>query len=134
MKKLNGKTISSGIAKGIVNLYSNEYEEFIPHYGIDEAQIPNEIERLKQSFQKAKSLMNEMIDLSTQSSDNQAAEIVNVHLMILTDPQLFYKMEQLIIQNKINAEHAINDIFNEYIDLHKKSSCIFRNSSMISWM
>ncbi|MFC2165880.1 phosphoenolpyruvate--protein phosphotransferase [Acidobacteriota bacterium] len=126
MKILKGKTISSGIAKGVVNLYLNEHEESVPHYGIDETQIPNEIERLKQAFKKAKSLMNEMIDLSTQSSDEQAAEIVNVHLMILNDPKLFFKIEKLIIKNKINAEHAINDIFNEYIELHKKKHMHFQ--------
>ena len=51
-------------------------------------------------------------------------EIVDVHLMLLTDPKLISKIEQRIIQNKINAEHAINDIFDEYIDLHKLQSCI----------
>lgn len=126
MKILKGKTISSGIAKGIVNLYSSKHEESVLHYGIDESQVPNEIERFKQAFQKAKSLMNEMIDLSKQSSEEQAAEIVNVHLMILNDPNLILKIEQLIIQNKINAEHAINDVFNEYIDLHKKKHMHFQ--------
>ncbi len=78
--------------------------------------------------------MKEMIDFSKQSSDEQAAEIVNVHLMILDDLKLFSKIEQRIIQNKINAEHAIYDIFSEYIDSQKKSIFIFRNSSMISRM
>ena len=126
MKILKGKTISSGIAKGIVALYSSKDEESIPHYGIDESQVSNEIERLQQAIQKAKSLMNEMIALSKQSSDEQAMEIVDVHLMILNDPKLISKIEQLVIQNKINAEHAINDIFDEYIDLHKKKHLHFQ--------
>jgi phosphotransferase system enzyme I (PtsI) len=114
MKILKGKTVSSGIAKGVVTLYSSEYEESVPHYGIDEAQVPNEKERLKEAFEKTKSLMSEMITLAKQSSEEQAAKIVNVHLMILNDPNLILKLEQLIIQNKINAEHAIFDVFNDY--------------------
>jgi phosphotransferase system enzyme I (PtsI) len=126
MKILKGKSISSGIAKGIVALYSSKYEESVPHYGIDDAQVPNEKERLKEAFEKTKSLMRDMINLSKDSSDEQAAEIVNVHLMILNDPNLILKIEQLIIQNKINAEHAIIDIFNEYIDLQKKKHLHFQ--------
>jgi len=126
MKILKGKTVSSGIAKGIVALYSSEYEESVPHYGIDEAQVLNEKERLKEAFEKTKSLMSEMIALSKQSSEEQAAEIVNVHLMILNDPNLILRIEQLIIQNKINAEHAIIDVFNDYIEMHKKKQLHFQ--------
>jgi phosphotransferase system enzyme I (PtsI) len=126
MKILKGKSISSGIAKGTIALYSSEYEESVPHYGIDEAQIPNERERLFQAFEKTKSLIGGMIELSEKTSNKQAADIFNVHLMILSDPKLFSKMEQLIIDKKINAEHAIFDIFNDYIDMHKKKKLHFQ--------
>jgi phosphotransferase system enzyme I (PtsI) len=126
LKILKGKSTSSGIAKGIVALYSSESEESVPHYGIDQAQVPNERERLLQAFQKTRSLMSDMIELSKKSSNEQAADIVNVHLMILNDPSLFSKMEQLIIHSQINAEHAIFDVFDEYIETHKKKQLHFQ--------
>ena len=129
MKILQGRPVSSGIVKGTVALYSSGHEESVSHYGIDDAQIPNEIERLIQAFDKAKSLMRDMIDLSKKASDEQAAEIVSVHLMILDDPKLFLKIKQLIVNNKINAEHAIIDIFNEYIEMHKKKKLHFQELS-----
>ena len=73
--------------------------------------------------------MRDMIDLSKKASDEQAAEIVSVHLMILDDPKLFLKIKQLIVNNKINAEHAIIDIFNEYIEMHKKKKLHFQELS-----
>jgi phosphotransferase system enzyme I (PtsI) len=126
MKILKGKSVSPGIAKGIVALYTSEYEETVPHYGIDEVQIPNEIERLSQAFEKTKSLMSEMIDISKKSSNEQAADIVNVHLTILNDPKLFSKIKQFIIDNKINAEHAIIDTFDEYINMYKNKQLHFQ--------
>jgi len=126
MKILKGKSVSPGIAKGIVALYTCEYEETVPHYGIDEAQIPNEIERLSQAFEKAKSLMSDMIDLSKKSSNEQAADIVNVHLTILNDTKLFSRIKQVIIDNKINAEHAIIDTFEEYIEMYKNNQLHFQ--------
>jgi phosphotransferase system enzyme I (PtsI) len=129
MKILQGKSVSSGVVKGTVALYSSGDEESFPHYGIDYAQIQNEIERLIQAFDKAKFLMKDMAVRYKKSTNQQAADIVNVHLMILEDPNLFSKIEKLIVRKKINAEHAIIDIFDQYIKMHKKKKLHFQELS-----
>jgi len=45
----------------------------------------------------------------------KAAEVFNSHLLILKDQGLFDKITNLIKERKINAEHAISDIFEGYI-------------------
>ena len=45
MKILKGKTISSGIVKGTVALYTSKDEESIPHYGIDESHAVQTVTR-----------------------------------------------------------------------------------------
>jgi len=114
MRTLQGMASSSGFAVGITCVYSDEYEEsVVSHYNISEEQVSNEIARLKEGFEKAKSLMQDIIKVSEKFSDKKVKEIFNTHLMILNDPELFEKMSGLIKEKKINAEHAVADVFED---------------------
>lgn len=126
MKILKGTSVSSGLVKGIVCLYSNEEEGTVPHYTISDEQISNEIARLKESLEKAKNIMQDIIRLSEKLSDKRATEIFNAHMMILNDHGLFEKISNLIKEKKINAEHAVNDVFEEYINLYETKQMHFK--------
>ena len=127
MRTLQGMASSSGFAVGITCVYSDEYEEsVVSHYNISEEQVSNEIARLKEGFEKAKSLMQDIIKVSEKFSDKKVKEIFNTHLMILNDPELFEKMSGLIKEKKINAEHAVADVFEEYINKYKTKDVHFR--------
>lgn len=126
MKTLKGTAVSPGLTKGIVCVYLNEEESNVPHYNITDVQIPNEITRLKESFEKTKNIIESITKVSERLFDKKVAEIFNVHLMILKDPELFKKISNLIKEKKVNAEHAVNDIFEEYIDLYETKQSHFR--------
>jgi len=126
MKILRGTAVSSGLTRGIVCLYSDEEEANVPHYNIGNEQIPNEIARLKESFEKTKNSIREMIKISERLVDKKAAEIFSAHLMILDDPELFGKTSNLVREKRVNAEHAVNDIFEEYINLYQTKQTHFK--------
>lgn len=126
MKILKGIPVAAGLAKGMVCLYSNDEEGAVPHYNISEAHVPEEITRLKESIAKAVSGMKEAAKLSGNVMDKKAKEIFNVHIMMLSDAGLFAKISGMIREKKINAEHAVNDVFDGYINVYETKQAHFR--------
>lgn len=126
MKILKGTAVSPGLTRGIVCLYSSEEEANVPHYNIKDEQVPNEIARLKESFEKTKNTIKDMIKVSERLVDKKAAEIFSAHLMILDDPELFDKVSNLVREKRVNAEHAVNDIFEEYITSYETKKMHFK--------
>ncbi|MFH1415667.1 MAG: phosphoenolpyruvate-utilizing N-terminal domain-containing protein [Elusimicrobiota bacterium] len=54
MKILKGTSVSPGISRGIVCLYSNEIEDRLPHYVVKDEYIPKELNRLEEARETAK--------------------------------------------------------------------------------
>ena len=119
MKFFKGNSVSPGLVKGIACLYSDEAEGSVAHYDISDDQVPNEILRLKEGFQKTRDTMQEMVKIARDISDSKAEEIFNVHLTMINDPGLPEKVSKLISEKKVNAEHAISDVLEEYINTYK---------------
>lgn len=126
MKILKGISIASGVAEGIICLYLTETEKTLPHYSISVEQIPNELKRLEEAMEKAKERMKRMIQVAEKQLDRQATDIFNVHLSILEDPSLAKKISKLIRAKKINAEHAVSDVFGEYLKNYENKEGHFK--------
>jgi len=129
MKILKGIAASPGLAKGTACLYSEKFEESFPHYVIDENKVENEILRLKEALKKAKTAMEKMIQAAEKSLDKLTSEIFKAHLMLLGDPILNEKMVELIKIRLINAEHAVSDTFEEYIETYERNNLSFAELS-----
>ncbi|MFC1512586.1 phosphoenolpyruvate--protein phosphotransferase [bacterium] len=117
MKVLKGTSLFPGLVKGIGCVYSNEQDGAIPHYSIPEKQLPNEIKKLDNALYKTMEFLNTGIE---RVSEPKAKQILNVHRLILDDKGLKDKLYKTIRKRKINAEHAVNDVFEEYIDIYDK--------------
>lgn len=120
MHSYDGLSASFGIAVGTVCLYATSEEASVPHYVISEKQVGNEIKRLEEAIQKAKHTLENMVAVSQRIMDKKASEIFSAHLFMLNDPEIFNKIVNLIKANKVNAEHAINDAFQEYLEYYAK--------------
>jgi phosphotransferase system enzyme I (PtsI) len=125
MKVLKGITASSGMVKGIACLYTEKGLDQVPHYALDEGRVEAEVSRLNEALKKAKETMKQMIAASQELFDKHASEIFNAHLMIMDDPVLYDKMAGLIKTKLINAEHAVDDAFEEYIKSYELSDMHF---------
>lgn len=115
MKILKGISAAPGISEGIVCLYLSETEKALPHYSINSGQIHNELNRLEEAMETAKQAMKQIIHVAERQGDKEATEIFNTHLLILNDRDLYKKISELIKARKLNAEHAVSDIFEEYV-------------------
>jgi len=125
MRTLKGIVASPGLAKGTACLYSERLEESFSHYVIDEDKVENEILRLKEALKKAKTTMEGIVQTTEKSFDKSISEIFKAHLMLLDDPILTEKMVELIKNRFINAEHAVSDAFEEYIQMYERNNLYF---------
>ncbi|MGA2089964.1 MAG: phosphoenolpyruvate--protein phosphotransferase [Endomicrobiales bacterium] len=115
MQILKGTPIASGIAHGMVCCYLTISEETLPHYTLSPGDVPQEIERFRSALNRAQEEMRQMIRVTEASKDSKAADIFNAHLLILGDEGLSSKVIEFITTKFVNAEHAVNDAFEEHI-------------------
>lgn len=125
MKILNGISANTGLAKGIANVYTEEVEENIPHYMIEEEKIEKEIARLKEAYGKTRQAIEQMLKASEEIFGKTGEEILTAHGTILEDEALFEEIVTLIKKRLINAEHAVNDVFDAYKEKFKHKNFHF---------
>lgn len=126
MKTLKGIGASNGIARGVAYTYRTESESEIPHYPVLEDNAESEIARVQKAFEKSREEMRKMIEKSKSLFDPDAVNIFNAHLVILEDKELLGKILDLITLRLINAEHAVADAFDEYIEKYRSSKGHFK--------
>lgn len=125
MKILKGISANAGLAKGIAAVYSEEVEENIPHYIIGEDKIGKEINRLKEAYGKTKEAVEQMLKVSEEIFGKTGEDIFSTHSTILEDEALFEEIVSLIKKRLINAEHAVNDVFDSYQEKFKQKEFHF---------
>jgi phosphotransferase system enzyme I (PtsI) len=125
MRILKGISANTGLAKGIAAVYAEEVEENIPHYIIEEKKIEKEIYRLKEAYNKTKESIEQMLKASEEIFGKTGQEILAAHGTILEDEALFEEIVSLIKKRLINAEHAVNDVFDSYQERFRQKDLHF---------
>ncbi len=125
MKVLKGISANTGLARGVAAVYTEEVEENIPHYMIEEEKIEKEINRLKEAYGKTKEAIEQMLKVSEEIFGKTGQEIFAAHGTILEDEALFEEIVSLIKKRLINAEHAVNDVFDSYKEKFKQKDYHF---------
>ncbi|MEJ2567744.1 MAG: phosphoenolpyruvate-utilizing N-terminal domain-containing protein [candidate division WOR-3 bacterium] len=83
MKILKGISANSGLAKGVTAVYTEEIEENIPHYMIEEEKIEKEVSRLKEAYGKTREAIENMLKASEEIFGKTGEEIFSAHVKIL---------------------------------------------------
>ncbi|MGO1469261.1 MAG: phosphoenolpyruvate--protein phosphotransferase [Tissierella sp.] len=113
MKKLG---TSPGIGIGKVFLYKTNkveiYKENIEDFNL-------EIDKFVRSLQKAKDEIDKLYNTTKKEIGTKEAEIFMAHRMILEDPEFIMEVKKQIKNNKINAEWAVKETANKFINLFK---------------
>jgi phosphotransferase system enzyme I (PtsI) len=126
MKTLRGISAMSGIVKGTVCMYSSEIEDLLPHYAIPAEQVDTEVQRIYEALDDVANNIHKSITLAEEQLNENAAEIFKTHLRIIQDKELIRKIEEQIRERMINAEHAINDAFDRYIQHYQQQKGHFQ--------
>jgi Phosphoenolpyruvate-protein kinase (PTS system EI component in bacteria) len=115
MKVLKGTSVASGIVMGTVCLYTNEVENTLPHYEVLAEGVPAEKGRARAALERAREEMSRMVQVARSQGDAQAADIFGAHELMIGDPSIERKIDELIGTRKVNAEHAVYDVFGQYV-------------------
>jgi phosphoenolpyruvate-protein phosphotransferase len=103
---LHGLAISPGIAVGTV-LYigAQGHQALLQH--IETAQISREIRRLNRAVILARYQLNELKARMERELGHQHAYILDAHILMLEDKELFRNIKKTITEQLVNAEWAI---------------------------
>ena len=111
-RKLIGVPASPGIAVGPVHLLRWEIPE-IRHRIIRDDEIPGEVKRLHDVFDRAKERLTQVRDRVERTTSAEEAAIFDVQRSILEDQELIGSIEELIRQN-LGAEKAFEIVMIEW--------------------
>ncbi|SDJ61721.1 phosphoenolpyruvate--protein phosphotransferase [Salimicrobium halophilum] len=116
MTHLQGIAASSGIA--IAKAYRLEAPDL--SYTKNSIEEPDrEIKRLHDALEISKSELEKIKEHTRNSLGDEHAEIFSAHLLVLSDPELIQPMEDKIKSENVNAEAALDETANMFIDMFK---------------
>jgi len=111
--RLECRAVSRGIAIGTaVCLYGTRRQFF--RRTIPVADTESELTRLHSAFSSAHKSIENDIAVSQRSARGAASEILDSHLLILDDPALRKKAEEVVRNEQINSESAVHDAFEDF--------------------
>lgn len=102
---LHGLAISGGIAIGQARLISQATLE-VSHLFIAPRQVEKEVARFEAALASVRSELDTM-KIGKESSPTDIGAFIDLHLMILSDPELSEAPKQIIRERRCNAEWAL---------------------------
>jgi phosphotransferase system enzyme I (PtsI) len=114
---LNGRSVSKGIAIGkAVCLYGIKRQFY--RIKLDENEIEREIKRVKAAVRLAKLRLRKII-APAAAKEKKSDSILDVQFLILEDRSLHNQIENLIRAQKVNAEWAVKEVSDKYLEAYK---------------
>ena len=113
MKKFKGIAASDGIAIEKAFLLAEPDLSFTKHT-VNNSE--DEVARLQQAVRLSKDELFTIHQRTQKDLGRHAAEVFNAHIEILSDPEFFDQVNQIISENQVNAEYALDTITNQYIE------------------
>ncbi len=112
MITLTGKKVSEGIAMGKLSFYKRDSKEIRRIYVKD---VEKEVQRFQKARQKALQELRELYDTAAKEVGEANAAIFEMQQMILEDQDLVDKVTGIIVEQKLNAEYAIQNAAENFI-------------------
>ena len=118
---VKGRAVSRGVAIGkALGLFGRKRQFY--RIKIEKSKIEREIRRFRAAIRLAKRQLNKIKKSKTQLNGQNRSKIFETHLLFLEDKTLLTKIENIIKEEKINAEWAVKVVTDGYIADYKKIS------------
>lgn len=111
--KLEGLSASRGIVIGPVFCLADELPVSVPRYGI----AAKDIDREWQRFQSALEVSRKEISLIRDERNKEQTEILDAHLMMLSDPEFIPQIRKTMESNLVNIESALQNKVDESVSI-----------------
>jgi len=110
MISASGLKVVSGIALGRIKVYkAHAYD--IKENLISEAEANSELERFESARVKVQAIQHELYEKALETSGEETAGIFEAHELMLDDEDLIDACKELIIDERHNAEYAVENAF-----------------------
>ncbi|HNY21283.1 MAG TPA: phosphoenolpyruvate--protein phosphotransferase [Treponemataceae bacterium] len=103
MKKLEGLSASRGIVIGTVFCLADEIPVAIPRVKIDASEADAQWARFESALAKSRG----EVSLLKDDRNKEQSEILEAHLMMLSDPDFIPKVRDTLFSNLVNVESAL---------------------------
>ena len=112
MITLTGKKVSEGIAIGKLSFYKREAKEIRRIYVKD---VEKEIQRFQKARMKAIQQLKNLYDTAAKEVGDANAAIFEMQQTILERQELVDQVNQFIVEQKLNAEYAVQSVAENYL-------------------
>ncbi len=112
MITLTGKKVSEGIAIGKLSFYKREIKEERQIFVKD---VEKEVSRLQKARERMHFELQELYEISAKEIGEANASIFEMQQELADRPELFDAMNQIIVEQKMNAEYAVRHAAENYL-------------------
>ena len=112
MITLTGKKVSEGIAIGKLTFYKRDIKEIKRIYV---KEIEKEVLRFQKAKEKAVNELKQLYQTAIQEVGEANAGIFEMQQMIVEDRDITDKITKIIVEQKLNAEFAVQSVAEEII-------------------
>ncbi len=117
MITLKGKKVSEGIAIGRLSFYRRDLKDIRRIYVKD---VEKEAQRFQRALGKARTDLQQVYDESIQDVGEVNAAIFELQQQILSDKQFLDAITGVIVEQKLNAEYAVQEGTEKFLEICKK--------------
>ncbi len=114
MITLTGKKVSEGIAIGKLSFYKRDSKEIRRIYVKD---VEKEVQRFQKARQKGIQELKTLCDTAAKEVGEANAAIFEMQQMILEDQDFVDQITNIIVEQKLNAEYAIQSAAENFISV-----------------
>ncbi|MDO3720747.1 phosphoenolpyruvate--protein phosphotransferase [Marinobacter sp. chi1] len=112
---LKGKTISPGMAQGIVHVHHSFLDlRDIPPEAISLNDVEKEFSRLNAATTRVSDDLAALVLRVAEQVDSSLAEVFGAHQLILNDPALREELRREITENLVDASTAVRHVFRRW--------------------
>lgn len=79
--------------------------------------VSAETARLDDALSKSSDELQLIRNKAAENLGEEEAQVFDAHLMVLSDPEMVGQIKQSILDNKVNAEHALKEVTDMYIGM-----------------
>jgi phosphotransferase system enzyme I (PtsI) len=111
MRRLSGIGVSPGIVSGRAVILIQRAQ--VLRYQVAEARLGQELDRLEKSRERSR---RQLIDLRARVAARwpELASIFDAQLLMLDDPMLVSRVAEIVRDQRVNAEWAVQQAFHEF--------------------
>ncbi|MBN2406153.1 MAG: phosphoenolpyruvate--protein phosphotransferase [Elusimicrobia bacterium] len=109
--EIKGSVISSGTAIGRAFIYEDILSKKIAYRELTKEEVVEELKRIKSAVKQVEKDIIKMRDRVTDVLDKKYGDIFDAHRLLLNDPQILIELETELINERINAEHIVKNVF-----------------------